>query len=206
MRFKDRTEAGKLLAKALEHYKGTQGVVYALPRGGAVLGTEIAGALAMPLDLLIPRKIGHPQNPEYAICAVTMDGEPICNPEEVGTVDEAWLQTAIEEQRTEAKRRRDLYLKDRQPVPVHGKTAIIVDDGIATGLTMLAALDEVGSRHPEKIVVAIPVVPSDTAHALMQQTDELVALDVPEVYMGAVGSYYDHFDQVEDDEVIQLLN
>jgi putative phosphoribosyl transferase len=205
MTFQDRTEAGRLLAKALEHYKGIEGAVYALPRGGVVLGVEIASALAMPLDLLIPRKVGHPYNPEYAICAVTADGQPICNAEEVSAVDETWLQAEIERQRVEAKRRRELYLKDRQPADARGRTAIIVDDGIATGLTMLAALAEIKERKPERIIVAIPVVPPDTAHTLMQQADELVALEVPEVYMGAVGAYYQRFDQVEDEEVIKLL-
>lgn len=205
MRFRDRTDAGKQLARALGKFKGRDGIVYPLPRGGIVLGVEIATALHMPLDLIIPRKIGHPYNPEYAICAVTEDGETVCNEEELARIDQAWFRAQVENARKEARRRRELYLGDRKPLDAKGKTVIIVDDGIATGLTMRAALNDARQRQPAHIVIAIPVSPADTAEKLRRDVDEVVALDIPDFYLGAVGAYYDDFAQVTDEEVIELL-
>lgn len=206
MRFKNRIEAGRLLADALKPYAGEAGVVYPLPRGGVPLGVEIAQALNMDLDLIIPRKIGHPYNPEYAIAAVGETGEPVINRTEVDRVDPKWFEQEIGRQREEARRRRNAYLGDREPLPVEGKVAILVDDGIATGLTMKAAIQDARSRKPAKLVVAIPVVPTNTARALKEMVDDLVALDIDANYLGAVGAYYDDFGQVSDQEVIELLS
>lgn len=205
MRFRNRTEAGQRLAQALARYRRQDGVVYPLPRGGVVLGVEIARALAMPLDLVIPRKIGHPYNPEYAICAVTETGAPICNEREVAQVNPAWFRRRVEDERREARRRRELYLAGSAPLAVEGKTAILVDDGIATGLTMRAAVQDIKARRPGRLIVAIPVSPRDTAERLRREVDEVVALDIPSFYLGAVGAYYDDFPQLTDDEVVQLL-
>lgn len=205
MIFKDRTEAGRKLAEALKKYKGQDLVIYALPRGGVVLGYEIAKALGAPLDLVIPRKIGHPTNPEYAVCAVAEDGHMICNEAERAMLDPKWLEQAVERERQEAKRRRETYLEGRPPLSAEGKIAIIVDDGIATGLTMMLAIREIKHQKPKKIVVAIPVSPQDSAEVLKKEADELVALDIPEAYLGAVGAYYENFPQVEDAQVIRLL-
>ena len=147
MRFKDRTDAGKKLAQALKKYQNQDGVVYALPRGGVVLGAIVARDLHMSLDLLIPRKIGHPLQPEYAICAVVENGEIVCNQQEVARVDPQWFRQEVEAERQEARRRRELYLGGRDPAPVAGKTAIIVDDGIATGLTMEVSISDARRRH-----------------------------------------------------------
>lgn len=204
MRFRDRTDAGRRLAQALDRFRGQAGVVYALPRGGVPLGTEVARHLDMPLDLLIPRKIGHPFHPEYAICAVPEHGERVCNPREEERVDPAWLERAEAHERAEARRRRELYCTAPAP-DVAGKLAIIVDDGIATGLTMRAAIRDARQRHPSQIVVAIPVAPADTAALLESEVDEVVTLDTPIYYRGSVGSYYESFDQTSDDEVIHLL-
>jgi predicted phosphoribosyltransferase len=205
MRFRDRTDAGQKLAQALGKYRRQDGIVYPLPRGGVVLGVEIARALDLPLDLIIPRKIGHPYNPEYAICAVTEHGPPICNEEEIARVDPAWFRRRVEAERREARRRRELYLADREPPPVEGKVAILVDDGIATGLTMRAAIHDTRRHKPARIVVAIPVAPKDTTERLAREVDEVVALDVSDFYLGAVGAYYDDFPQLTDDEVVRLL-
>lgn len=205
MRFRDRREAGQKLAQALARYRGREGIVYPLPRGGVVLGVEIARALGMPLDLVIPRKIGHPYNPEYAICAVTEHGAPVCNEREVAQVDPEWFRKRVEAERREARRRRELYLAGRVPLPAEGKIAIVVDDGIATGLTMRAAIQDVRSRHPARVIVAVPVAPKDTADRLMRDVDEVAALDVSDFYLGAVGAYYDDFPQLTDDEVMLLL-
>jgi putative phosphoribosyl transferase len=205
MRFRDRVEAARLLAEQLDKYKGEETVVYALPRGGVVLGVEIARHLNAPLDLLIPRKIGHPSHAEYAVCAVTEEGYLVCDQEELEKLDKDWLKAEVDKEMAEAKRRRLAYLKDRPPVPAQGKTAIIVDDGVATGLTMLAAIYDVRQRHPSKVVIAVPVLPREIEVILEKQADEVIALDVPENYLGSVGAYYKHFEQVEDDEVIKLM-
>jgi putative phosphoribosyl transferase len=204
--FRNRTEAGKLLAQALRAYSGEAGVVYPLPRGGVPLGVEIARALKMDIDLIIPRKIGHPYNPEYAIAAVGETGKPVINPTEVDRVDPKWFQQEVARQREESRRRREAYLHGRDPLPVEGKIAIIVDDGIATGLTMKAAIQDAHARNPAKLVVAIPVVPAETARVLREMVDDLVALDIDENYLGAVGAYYDDFGQTSDEEVIALLS
>ncbi|WP_018872949.1 phosphoribosyltransferase [Thioalkalivibrio sp. ALJ16] len=204
MHFRDRNDAGEQLAAALEHYRGQPGVIYALPRGGVPLGVAVARHLGMPLDLLIPRKIGHPFHPEYAICAVPEYGERVCNAREAASVDQDWLQRAEARERSEARRRRQLYCAGPGP-DVQGKLAIIVDDGIATGLTMRAAIRDARQRQPGRLVVAIPVAPADTAALLEVEVDELVTLDTPEYYRGSVGAYYENFEQTTDDEVILLL-
>jgi putative phosphoribosyl transferase len=205
MRFSDRTDAGRQLGRALGKYRGEAGVVFALPRGGVVLGVEVARALNMPLDLVIPRKIGHPLQPEYAICAVAESGELACNEREAARVDAAWLARAVDQEKREARRRRDLYCGKRVAPDLHGKTAVLVDDGIATGLTMEAAILDVRLRAPAKVVVAVPVAPADTAERLRAMVDDFVAVRVDEFYLGAVGAYYDAFAQVSDDEVIELM-
>jgi len=207
MQFKDRAEAGRLLAQALETYQGQDVVVYALPRGGVVTALEIAKFLKAPLDLIIVRKIGHPTQPEYAIAAVS-DNDMIGNEDEIRDVDEKWLKEKIAEERLEIKRRQKNYLQGKKEISIAGKIAIIVDDGIATGLTMRVAVKELKNRHPQKIVVAVPVTPTSTAEILQKETSEVVALDKPkdEEYLGSVGSYYTDFPQVEDDEVINVLN
>ena len=205
MRFKNRSEAGIQLAVLLQKYAGDNLVVYALPRGGVPLGVEIAKKLHAPFDLLITKKIGHPGNPEYALCAIAEEGEPICNEDDIGYIDNHWLQEEIERVRNEIKRRREKYFGEITHPDIEGKTAIIVDDGIATGYTMLAAINEIKRRKSGKIVVAIPITPEDTARELRKITDDLVSVEIDPFYLGAVGAYYDDFSQVEDEEVIYLI-
>lgn len=209
MRFKDRAEAGQRLAegvqKVLANHPGERAIVYALPRGGVVLGAAIAEKLHLPLDLVITRKIGHPQNPEYAICAVAEDGDYICNPTEQALVDQNWLEAEFKKEQEEARRRRLLYVGEEKALSPENAIAILVDDGIATGLTMWLAINEIKHYLPKRIIVAVPVVSADTADRLRAEVDGLVALDVPELYLGAVGAYYDNFPQVSDEEVVELL-
>lgn len=205
MHFRDRTEAGEKLAEKLGEYKGKDVIVYALPRGGIVLGYEIAKRLDAPLDIVVTRKIGHPNNPEYAICAVAQDGHMICNEDEKSGLDPEWFDEQVKKERSEAKRRRDVYLKNITTTDVNGKIAIIVDDGIATGLTLRLAISELKHENPEKIVVAVPVAPREIAQEIEKEVDEFVALDLPRMYLGAVGAYYGDFSQVEDSEVVELL-
>jgi predicted phosphoribosyltransferase len=206
MHFHDRQEAGQLLAQKLEAYAQQPAIVYALPRGGVVTGAAIATALHAPLDLVMPRKIGHPRYPEYAVCAVTENGHMICNQDELQRIDPTWLQEVSEQEQQEAIRRKNLYLAERPPLDATGKVAIIADDGIATGLTMVAAIYEVSSREPAKIVVAIPVIPKDIVCVLQEYVDEVITLDTPLFFQGSVSAYYETFEQVEDEAVLQLLH
>lgn len=205
MRFKNREEAGRLLSEKLSYYKGKEVVVYAVPRGGVVLGAEVAKVLQAPLDLVITRKIGHPANPEYAVCVVAEDHHIVCNPDEKKFLDQKWLDEAVEKERREAIRRRRVYLGDRTRPNVEGKTAIVVDDGVATGMTFIMALREARHLRPARLVAAIPVLPAEMVAKIKAEADEVVYLDAPEDFAGAVGSYYDEFPQVTDEEVIKLL-
>ena len=207
MYFKDRPEAGRLLARALKKYKGKDVIVYALPRGGVVTALEIARYLHAPLDLIIARKIGHPYSPEYAIAAIAENGHIVSERGELASVDEKWLTEAIERERQEVTRRRKKYLKKIKEISAKGKIAILVDDGVATGLTLRVGIVELIHRHPKKIVVAVPVIQKSTANIIKAEADELVTLQRPsdDKFLGAVGAYYVHFPQVTDDEVISIL-
>ena len=204
--FKDRSDAGRQLAEKLAPYRGKHAVVLALPRGGVVTGFEIARALALPLDIIAVRKVGAPDNPEYAIGAVGADGTAILNDAEAAMIDKAWLAGEIAAQKKEARRRGRVYRAGRKPLGIAGKTAIIVDDGIATGLTMRVAVRSAKAEKAEKVVVAVPVAPPESVHALSEEgADEVVVLEPPEEFLGAVGAHYIRFEQIEDDEVIRLM-
>ena len=207
MYFKDRKDAGEKLAHILKKYKDKNVVIYALPRGGVVTAKEISRYLHAPLDLIITRKIGHPESPEYAIAATAENGYILGEEGEIESLGREWLEKEMEKEKLEAKRRREKYLQGRETIDVKGKIAILVDDGIATGLTMRVAIMELKHRNPKKIVVAIPVIPTRTAEILSKEADEVVALDIPpeNEFLGAVGAYYNEFSQISDDEVIEIL-
>jgi putative phosphoribosyl transferase len=202
--FADRSDAGRKLAQALISYKGLPVVVYALPRGGVVLGAEVARALEAPLDLIIVRKIGHPYAPEYAIGAVTEDGDLVLNPYETRTLDQAWIARTAESELREALRRREIFLRDRFRISPETKVAIIVDDGLATGLTMEAAIRQLRRGHPQKVVLAVPVAAIETLDRLRGTVDDMVVLHIPP-RLGAVGAFYNDFSQVSDHDVLVLL-
>ncbi len=193
-----------MLAMKLRHLRKEKPIVYALPRGGVIVAAPVAQALNAPLDLIIVRKIGHPANPEYAVCAVTESGELLCNEEERKQFDAAWFREETKRGREEAARRRSTYL-ERASLPPTGRTAIIVDDGVATGLSVSLAVREVRKGNPRSIVVAVPVAPADIAQVLALEADECVILEVAKPFLGAIGSYYDDFGQVSDAEVIAAL-
>lgn len=205
MRFRDRQEAGALLADKLEDYAGQDVIVFALPRGGVPLGAEIAKRLHAPLDLIITRKIGHPYNPEYAIGAVAEHGRSFYNKKELEDMPKDWLENEEARLRNEIKRRRLKYLPDKNFDAVKGKTAIIVDDGVATGYTMLAAIDDLRQQSPARIVIAIPAIPESIAQRLESESDEIIALERTRHYLGSVGAYYHNFPQLEDGEVLALM-
>lgn len=199
--FKDRSDAGKQLAHILNQYEGQDVIVYALPRGGVVVAKEIASALHAPLDLIFARKIGHPLNPEYAIGAISESGI-VCG---VESIESEWLKEQKAHQLREIKRRRLLYLRNRPSMDPKNKIAILVDDGVATGLTMEAGILELRSMHPKKIIVAVPVAPRDTFDRLKSLADEAVGIEIANDFLGAVGAYYEEFSQVEDSEVVSYF-
>jgi putative phosphoribosyl transferase len=191
------------LPKPSWHTKASPLSFYALPRGGVVLGVEVARSLEAPLDLIVVRKIGHPLQAEYAIGAVAEDGYVVTNPNEIATLDKRWFERAPAVELKETQRRRALFLHGLRPVQVRDKIAIIIDDGLATGLTMLAAIHEIRKRRPQKVVVAVPVAAAETADKLRPEVDDLVVLYIPE-WLGAIGAFYQRFDQVSDHEVVTL--
>jgi putative phosphoribosyl transferase len=202
--FVNRRDAGVKLAQALSKYRGQQSVIYAVPRGGVIVAAEVARFLGAPLDLVITRKVGHPLSPEYAIAAVGEDGVAFTNPEELQSIDKKWFDEQVIAQQAEAHRRRQVYMQDRGPVDVKNKTAIIIDDGLATGLTMFAAIEDVRRRGPSRVVVAVPVAPPETVRRLRLVADEVVVLYSSQDF-GSIGSFYSDFDQVTDAGVMEAL-
>lgn len=204
--FTNRIDAGRQLAERLKSYQNQELIVYALPRGGVVVAKEIAEVLHAPLDLIFAHKIGHPMHAEYAVGAVTEDGQ-VLGDEALRVYGKEKLEREVKREIEEMKRRRDLYLKKRQALTAAGKIAIIVDDGVATGKTMEAGILALRRMEPAKIVVAVPVSPEETFNHLASLADDAVSVITPSegAFMGAVGAYYLEFDQVEDDEVIRLL-
>lgn len=205
MVFKDRVEAGEKLAEVLEKYRGQDMVIYGLPRGGVVPASIIAKKLKAPLDLIIVRKIGHPYNPEYAICAISSDGHMVCNEQERKAIESTEFDNLVKKEQLETKRRQDLYFKGEKHISATGKTAIIVDDGVATGLTMKAAILEIKHQNPKQIIVAVPVILRKTADELRTQVDEVITVWEPDDFLGGVAAYYENFPQVSDEEVIDIL-
>jgi putative phosphoribosyl transferase len=206
--FRDRSEAGQKLAGRLMHLAGARPLVLALPRGGVPVGFEIAEALDAPFDLVLVRKIGAPFQPELALGAVVDGGraETVLNEDLVREfqIPERYLADESARQLEEIERRRASYLAGRASVPVEGRTAIVVDDGIATGATMEAALRATRRAAPQRLVLAVPVAPPETLERLRPQVDEVVCLATPRVF-GAIGAFYDDFRQLSDEQVIDLL-
>lgn len=205
--FRDRSEAGQRLAAELARFTGRHPVVLALPRGGVAVAFEVALALQAPLDLVLVRKIGAPFQPELAVGAVADGGTPelVLNEDVSRFVSPDWIRDEMARQIQEMDRRRTVYLGNRPRAPVKGRTAIVVDDGIATGATMRAALHSVRRAQPDRLVLAVPVAPPDTLASLGADVDEVVCLATPEPF-GAVGRFYDEFPQLDDAEVIRLMD
>lgn len=205
MVFKDRAQAGKKLAEKLKKYAAREDVrLFALPRGGAVVGAEVAKVLELPLDLIVTRKLAPPENEEYAIGALAETGQVIWNTEELMARGAKALESVVEREKKEAARRVEKYRGGRALPDLSGKTAIIIDDGIATGLTIRAAIAAAKDRHASKIVLAAPNGARDTVAELKRQVDEVIVISQPMFY-GSVGGQYDIFPQVSDEEVIQLM-
>lgn len=206
MKYINREDAGKRLGKVLRNLKGKDVVVLALPRGGVIVAAEVAKELNAPLGLVLVRKIGHPGFPEYAIGAITEGQKPVYDESESAVLDKNWLVNAEKAARTVIEQRRQLYYgKDFIPPGINGKSVVLVDDGIATGLTMEAAVLAVRANKAKRITVAVPVAPQDSLDVLETMADEVIVLDDPKNFLWAVGNHYLEFEPVEDDEVRVLL-
>lgn len=206
--FQDRSDAGQQLARAVAEAAPDDPVVLALPRGGVPLAADVAAALAAPLDLVLVRKIGMPRHAELAAGAIVDGPSPVTlfNQQilRVAGLSEADFEGRIEELKAEIEARRALYLPGRDPVPVAGKTAILVDDGIATGATIRVAVKALRAQNPAAIWIAVPVAPADIIPQLEAETDKVICLEVPRDFW-AVGAHYRDFGQVEDEAVIACL-
>ena len=206
MIFENREEAGEKLAQLLQKkYASPETIVYALPRGGVVTAYAIAKKLNAHLDIVLTRKIGHPFEKEYALAVVSETGNVTANKKDLLLIDKDWFAAQVAQEMEEIKRRREVYMGNKKSLSARNKIAIIVDDGIATGLTIKAAIAEIKSQNPQKIIIAVPVMPQDTIDKLQSQVDKIIALDIDKNYLGSVGSYYKEFPQISDDIVMSLL-
>ena len=200
-KIKNRKEAAELLAQRLEEYRGEKGVVLAIPRGGVPIAVPIAQRLNFSLDLAFSKKIGHPRNPEFAIGSVSLHSQAV-NP--TIAVSEEYLREETENIRAELKRKYAQLMGNREPLNLAGQVVIIVDDGIATGHTLMATVDLVQQQSPYRVVVAVPVGPPTAVERLERLVDHVECLLVPPNFQ-AVSQFYEEFDQVSDEEVKALL-
>ena len=208
MSFRDRSDAGHQLAVALSKYRRDQATVLALPRGGVPVAAEVARALDAPLDLILVRKIGVPFQPELAMGAVVDGAQPVIVRNEdviaLTGISEEEFEAACRRELAEIERRRQRYLADRQRAPIAGRVAIVIDDGIATGATVRAALQATRIRKPGELVLAVPVAPAQTLADLRREADDIICLESHES-LGAIGLFYADFHQISDEEVTELL-
>ncbi|NGX33583.1 MAG: putative phosphoribosyl transferase [Candidatus Anoxychlamydiales bacterium] len=207
MKFKDRKDAAqKLIPKLQKYKKNPQAIILALPRGGIILAYEIAKELKLPLDLIISQKIGAPFLQELAIGAITEDGESFFDENIISSyeVSEKYIEQETKKKIKEATRRVNLYRKNLPPLSLQDKIAILVDDGVATGATMLVTIKSAKARKVKKIIVAVPVIAPDSLRKIEKEVDQVIYLEASQSF-GAVGQFYEYFDQIDDKTVIELL-
>lgn len=202
MIFEDRYDAAMKMIPLLSKYKNDDGVVLAVPRGGVPIGFHIAKAYHFPLELLLTKKIGFPGNPELAIGAVSLENEII---DDRFDISDTYLKAEILKIRKSLQERYKKFMGDRQPADLKDKTVIIVDDGIATGNTIMASIKMIRAKHPRKIVVAVPVAPDRTASKIRELVDDFICVHIPDEFFG-VGQFYRDFSQVSDEEVIEFMS
>lgn len=200
--FQDRIDAGLALSRHLQHYKRVDGVTLAVPRGGVPVAFPIARILEFPLEIVLSKKIGHPTHKEYAIGAVSLTGK-IVAPNALASTE--YIEQETINIREQLKQMYIMYMGNKQPTPIDGKIVIIVDDGAATGNTLLSTIDIIRNEHPKKIIVAVPVASQQAAKKLSEVTDEFVCTWIPSRF-NSVGEFYVDFTQVTDEEVIHILN
>lgn len=206
MLFEDRQQAGALLAQKLEHLRGKDALVLALPRGGVVVGHQIARAMQASLDVYIAHKIGAPFNEELAIGAVASDGTIVLDDVLIAQlgVTSSYLEREIERQKREIQRRLECYRGKKPPPAVEGRIIILVDDGVATGATTKAALRALRRQNPARLILAVPVGPPEAIQSLEQEADQVVCLAMPEPFW-AVGRFFLDWAQISDAQVVRLL-
>lgn len=202
MYFNDRYDAAMQLAPLLEKYKNEKGVILAVPRGGVPIGYYLAKYLDFPLDLLMTKKLGHPGNEEFAIGAVSLEGSIV---EETTGVPEQYIREETRRIREQLKERYIKFMGNKEPVDIKGKIIIVVDDGVATGRTILSTIKILRNKEPRKIVVAVPVASEEAADRIKEVVDDFICLHTPYPFYG-VGRFYADFTQVEDEDVLLLLN
>ena len=202
MYFSDRYDAAMQLAPLLEKYKKEKGVILAVPRGGVPIGYYLAKYLDFPLDLLMTKKLGHPGNEEFAIGAVSLEGSIV---EETTGVPEQYIREETRRIREQLKERYIKFMGNKEPVDIKGKIIIVVDDGVATGRTILSTIKILRNKEPRKIVVAVPVASEEAADRIREVVDDFICLHTPYPFYG-VGRFYADFTQVEDEDVLLLLN
>jgi predicted phosphoribosyltransferase len=205
-RYRDRCEAGQILAEILRRYKGKEVVVLAVPRGGVPVALPVVRELQCEMDLIIPRKIGAPHQPEVALGAVCEDGGVLLNPHLVQSlgVSDSYINQESASEVNEIKRRLSAYRGLRPPVNIAGRTVIVIDDGVATGFTITAALQSVARRRPAELILAVPVAPQDTIKTLAREVDTVICPLQPEIFY-AVGQFYKNFKQLNDENVREML-
>lgn len=206
-RFKDRVEAGRELAKALNAHKGEKDfLILALPRGGVPVAYEVARALEVPLDVYIVRKLGVPGHEELAMGAIASGGQVVMNEELKGliNVNPEVLQAIINREKATIAAREKSYHLGSKPREIEGKTIVLIDDGLATGSTMQVAIQAIREKNPKRIIVAVPLAPRDTCQSIGAMVDEIICLRQPSPFH-AVGLWYEYFDQTSDEEVADLL-
>lgn len=203
--FDDRLDAGRRLAEALAAYRGRKPLVLAIPRGAVAMGAEVAARLGGELDVVLVKKLHAPGSPEFAVGAIDESGWTfVAGYAAQAGADQAYLARERADELELLRRRRARYTPAKAPADPAGRVAIVVDDGIATGASMIAALHAVRAKKPARLVCAVPVAPPESLAQIRPYADEVVCLETPEDFM-AVGQYYRHFEQVEDDEVVALL-
>jgi len=206
--FRDRKDAGQRLAKALSRFKGRNPIILALPRGGVPVAAEVASELAAPLDLIMARKIGVPFQPEVAMGAVVDGSHPLIVKNEdviaLAQISKAQFDRVVQDELLEIKRRRHRYLGNKAPLELASRIVILIDDGVATGATTIAALRAIKGQSPHLLILAVPVAPTEVIASLKAEADEVICLEHHRRF-SAVGYYYDHFEQVSDDAVCQIL-
>ncbi len=207
MIYKDRKDAGKKLASLLKNYKGRKDIiVLALPRGGVVVGYEVSKVLKCPLDIIIIRKIGCPSQPELAIGAVSETGAIVLNENIISAygVPKEFIEKEISMQREEISRRKNLYRGGKDIPQLDGKTVLLIDDGVATGATIKAAISTLKKENISSLVVALPVASKEAAQEIREMVDEWICPEIPD-WFNAVGEFYQDFRQISDEEVIKIL-
>ena len=199
--FRNRTEAGKSLARKLIAFKNKPGVVLAVPRGGVPVAYEVARELNLPLEIILVKKLGHPKNKEYAIGAIGLDDYFVIPHEDVS---ESYIEYEVNRVRERLVEMQKKFMGEKKPVDLKGKTLIVIDDGIATGNTLMATLQILKKNEPGKIIIAVPVISRSAFEKLSREADEVIALSVPETFYG-VGAFYEDFSQLTDGEVVRYL-